>query len=70
MERAWLLQEAKTEEESLGPGKLLSAGRVPWPLQEASRATLPVGQDQGCSFSHWPPGGTAVPIKFWPKVVL
>lgn len=32
------------------------------PLPEGSRHPHPAGQDQGCSGSHWPPGGTAVPL--------
>ena len=34
------------------------------PLREGSRHPHPAGQDQGCSSSHWPPGGTAVPSTF------
>lgn len=34
------------------------------PLPEGSRHPHPAGQDQGCRGSHWPPGGTAVPITF------
>lgn len=58
---------AKIEEKSLVPA-LLTTGWVPWLLQEGPRPTLPVGQDQDCSFSSWPPGGTAVPRKFLLKV--
>ena len=53
------LQEAKTGMFSSPTGQVCGG-----PCVKALGSPHPAGQDQGCSGSYWPPGGTAVPITF------